>query len=1150
MPNFSNIIRSIAFLFAIMLFSVHKLEAQQTIQFSHINIDQGLSHNSVQCILQDQQGFLWFGTEDGLNRYDGYEFKVFRPSEDTNSISGLFIWDLRQDREGNIWIGTNYGGLCVYNSQNGRFKTYRNIPGDSLSLGSDYVRSVLVDNQNNVWVGTYGGGLNLLDKETGNFKIFKHREGIPGTLKNNVVGSLFQDKKGRLWVGTEGGLHLFNPVDSSFTSFENEPGNKKSISHNQIDAILEDTTGVLWVGTKNGLNKLDETTGSFERYMANETKENALSHNLITSLFLDREGLIWIGTDGGGISLFDPYKNTFNKILNDPENPNSLRINLVRTVFQDQLGIYWVATNGGGICKYMPYSEKFTHEKYEPYNPDGLNHNVIRSFFMDTQDRLWIGTVGGGINIKDPVAGKYYKIQHNPAQWPTLSSNVVISIYKQDDYTLWAGTWEAGLNRVKFRAPVPAGADPNDYISSIDQIFHKAGNPSTISSDIVQAILKDKQGFMWFGTGSGLDIYDESRKQFINISNRPGDSASLSDNRVQSALAQDRNGDIWVGTWNGLNRMKYPKDLKKNASLSNFMPEAVQFEQILHSESDRSTLSDNRVISLYIDNTSPELTVWAGTYGGGLNKIVVHDAPVSGIAYTITRYSKRSGLGSDVIYAIHPDSRGNLWMSTNDGIMMFNPQTLVFRNYNESEGVQSSQFYWGSGLKDRNGYIYLGGVNGYNVFHADSIQNKSIPPRVLITDVKIFNESVPVGVKREGKITLHKAVNFADHIELNYHENVVSFEFAVLHYIAPYLNQHAYMLEGIDKEWNYISNRRFVTYTNLPPGEYLFKVKGANNEGVWSEEMATLKVIVKPPYWKTWWFRILVIGLILLIVVTVYRLRVHAMELRNRYLETMVQRKTKDLKHEIEERKSIEESLRTSEQKLMELNANKDKFFKIIAHDLRNPINVTLGFSELLTKNYQGYDDEKRIRFIESIFQATSNINNLLENLLQWSMAQSGRISVRPVEVNLHELIRTNLIILEENLDQKEITAEVSVSPSQLVLVDHDMLETIVRNLLTNAIKFTPKGGKISITTIESINNHIDICFSDSGVGMTPEQVDNLFKMELSSSSRGTEGEKGTGLGLMLCREFIEKNKGKIWVESQVDAGTRFYIRLPLPALN
>lgn len=1150
MPGYFIIIKYFSSFLVLFLVGLSGIKAQQPVQFSHINIDQGLSHNSVQCILQDQQGFLWFGTEDGLNRYDGYEFKVFRPSDDSNSISGLFIWDLKQDKEENIWIGTNYGGLCVYSVQYGRFKTFRNIPGDSLSLGSDYVRSVLVDKQNNVWVGTYGGGLNLLNKETGNFTIFKHREGVGGTLTNNVVGSIYQDKKGRLWVGTEGGLHLFNPGDSSFTAFVHDHANKQSISHDQIDAILEDTTGVLWIGTKDGLNKFNEATGTFERFMANETKENALSHNLITSLFLDREGLIWIGTDGGGISLFDPYKNTFKKILHNPENPNSLRINLVRTVFQDKLGIYWVATNGGGICKYMPYTQKFNHVKYEPFNPDGINHNVIRSFFIDPQDRLWIGTVGGGINVKDPVAGKYFKIQHNPSQWPTLSSNVVISTFKQDDYTLWAGTWEAGLNLVKFSAPVPVGADPNDYIASIDQILHEPGNPSTISSDIVQAIMQDKQGFMWFGTGSGLDIYDESRKQFINIGNRPGDSASLSDNRVQSALVQDRNGDIWVGTWNGLNRMRYPKDLKKNASLKNFKPEHVKFDQILHSEADRGTISDNRVISLYIDNESNELTIWAGTYGGGLNKIVVHNIPVSGKAYTITRYSKRSGLGSDVIYAIHPDSKGNLWMSTNDGIMMFNPQTLIFRNYNESEGVQSSQFYWGSGLKSKNGCIYLGGVNGYNVFHADSIQNKSIPPQVLITDVRIFNESVPVGVKRDGKITLHKAVNYADHIELSYHENVVSFEFATLHLVAPHLNQHAYMLEGIDKEWNYISNRRFVTYTNLPPGEYLFKVKGANNEGVWSEEMATLKVIVKPPYYKTWGFRIILVGIILLLVVSVYRLRMRAMEVRNRYLEIMVQRKTSDLQREIDERKKIEESLRTSEQKLMELNANKDKFFKIIAHDLRNPVNVTLGFSELLTKNYQSYDDEKKLKFIDSIYQATSNINNLLENLLQWSLAQSGKISVHPVAVNLHEVIRTNLVLLEENLDVKEIVAEMSVSPSQLVWVDHDMLETIVRNMLTNAIKFTPKGGKITIRTIEPVNNHIDICFSDTGIGMTPEQVETLFKMESTSTSRGTEGEKGTGLGLMLCREFVEKNKGKIWVESKVNEGSRFFIRLPVPTEN
>lgn len=1119
--------------------------AQTDFSFEQYSTYEGLSHNSAQCILQDQQGFLWFGTEDGLNRFDGYDFKVFRPSLDSTSITGIFIWDMKQDKEGNLWIGMNYGGVNKYDPILDKFISYKHSEDDTTTISSNFVRSVLVDDNDDVWVGTYGGGLNLLNKETGKFRRFKNNPNNPRSIQNNVIGSMFQDTKGRLWIGTEGGLQLFNKSDSSFTLYAHDINDKYSISNNQIDAIIEDARGTLWIGTPEGLNKFDEKNNRFIRYKADESQADALSNNLITSMYLDKNGLIWIGTDGGGITLFNPYTIHFKKIMHDVTNPNSLSMNLVRDVFEDNLGIVWVATNGGGICKHITTAPKFNHIKYNTHQPNGLNHNIIRSFSKDSTNRLWVGTVGGGINIYDPALDSFFYMVHDGNEKNSISSDAVISLLCESDLVCWVGTWQGGLNKITFKDPVPLGQDPNKYILKVDQYLHDPYNANSLSSDIVQALFRDSNGFIWAGTGSGIDVYDKETNNFINIGNRPDDSTSLGDNRVQSAIMQDKNEDIWIGTWNGLYRMNYPEHLKKNKSLSQFNPEEVTFQSFLNSDNNNS-ISDNRVISVYEDSTTPNLVIWAGTYGGGLNKIEFFRDVNDKEAYKINTYTENDGLPSAVIYSIQSDDKGNLWMSTNNGISMFNPTTEVFQNYNVSEGVQDTQFYWGSGYKDKQGFIYLGGVNGYNVFHPDSIDSQSIPPKVFITGFRLYNEVLKAGQIKDGEILLKKSVSYTDEIVLSYSKKVVGFDFATLHFIAPLLNNHAYILEGIDKDWNYIGTRRFVTYANLPPGEYLFRVKGANNEGVWSEQEAQLKLIVKPPFYKTLVFRALVLLLIIAVVILIYKIRMRGIERKNRSLEVMVQRKTNDLQLEIEQRIVIEETLRNSEIQLTELNASKDKFFNIIAHDLRNPINVMLGLSELLSINYNNYSNENKEKFINAIYQSTTNINDLLNNLLQWSLSQTGRMEANPTAINLSESIKTNLTLLNENFELKDISTTMELDLNTTVLFDKDMFNTIVRNILTNAIKFTPKDGKINIKSHMVVKDYVDLCFTDSGIGMTQEQLNKLFKIEAFNSSPGTDGEKGTGLGLLLCKEFIVNNKGTIWVESQQNRGTQIHIRLPL----
>jgi signal transduction histidine kinase/ligand-binding sensor domain-containing protein len=1127
-----------ALLFALSL----NLKAGEVFRFERIDIYNGLAHNSIQGIMQDSHGFLWIATENGLNRYDGYNFIEYRPEKsNSNSISGIFIWDVKEDHEGNIWIATNNAGLNKFNFYTEEFTHYRHNPLDKNTISDDYVRIMLIDTDSNIWIGTYGGGLNKYNPKTNTFKHYKHVIGDSSTLTNNTISYLYQDKSNTIWVGTEGGLHKYIPERDDFEVYMNDITNEESLSHNQVNSIIEDHKGNLWVGTKDGLNLFNREKGTFKRFKNEGFNENSLSHNLITSFSLDNSNRLWIGTDGGGISILDLDTYNFTRIQHDPSNPFSLSSDLVRHIFQDRQGITWIATNGGGICKLNNQSKKFEHYYNVPNNLNSLSHNVVRSFYDEENGIVWIGTVGGGINIYDRVNDKFHYLKNNEKDPSTISDNMVISLHRDSEGILWAGTWEAGLNRIELKDGFEPGADLNNKIRSLKRYYSGSTGDGSISSDIVQVIFEDNFDNLWIGTGSGLDLYNRKTDEFVNIGNTEMKPELISDNRIQTAIFQDKNNNIWFGSWNGLNQLIYTDELKQGIIPT--QKEAYELTIKKYFDSN-SGLSDNRIISLCYDTLNTNFTIWAGTYGGGLNRIDVVESETSdSISFDFTVLTVNDGLADNVIYAIHIDESGNLWMSTNNGLSMYNPTNDKFRNYNISEGVQSKQFYWGSSFKNSYGEIYFGGVNGFNLFHPDSIYGQSIIPTVKITDFQIFNKTVPVG-DFEGRTILNKTISETEEIVLSHKDYVFSVEYASLHFSAPRLNEYKYMMEGFEKEWHYVGNRRFVTYTNLPPGEYTFIVKGSNNEGVWNEKGAQLRIIIKPPFYKTWLFRLVAVVAIASLIIWIFRMRINAIEKQRRKLEIEVKKRTKELQLEIAERKRAEESLLESQAELKSLNASKDKFFGIIAHDLKNPINISLGFSELLFKNYSLFNDEKKKRYLEAIYKASSNIFNLLENLLQWSLAQTSGIKKQLKKHTIEEIISQNIQLIEEAAKKKDITINIEIDAALQVHIDRNMIDTVFRNLLTNAVKFTDHNGTITIQTSEDTTT---VCISviDTGVGISPEKINDLFAIDKSSSTKGTDGESGTGIGLVLCKDFVEENNGKIEIDSKLNEGTTIRVFLP-----
>ncbi len=831
------------------------INAQQDwIKFENITPEMGLSQATVHCILQDSKGFLWFGTEDGLNKYDGYNFTIYRHIEkDSTSISDNFIWSLCEDRNGTIWVGTSTGGLNKYDRERNIFFQYKHNPNDPQSLSQNDVRTIFEDSFGNLWVGTNNGGLNKFDKATETFNHFLHNPFDENSLSSNSIKDIIDDENGNLWIATNGGgLNKFNQTTGEFSRYTVSSKENSTVNNNFIWSLLRDKNGRIWIGTNGGgLNLLDPLTMRFTYYSEKTNTANKIVNNNVTSLYEDQKGLIWIGTEGG-LSIFDPVNNSFTNITHDPLRTGSLSNDFIRVIREDRSGLIWIGTVGGGINKYNPARKRFINYQNDPSNNNSLSSNLIRSIYEDTQGMLWIGTLGGGLNRFDKFNNKYTHFKHNNQIDGSISDDRITSIYEDSKRNLWVGTWGGGLNKL-----------PNLGHSSSPKFYyykHNSSKPFSLPSDTIQAIYEDSFGNLWVGTEAGLGVLVDDDK-FIRFKHNADIPNSLSDDRIQSkCIHQDKAHNLWIGTWNGLNRISSLEKIDlTNAS-------DVGFEVFTTDAASEYTLSDNRVISIYEDPSSTKdvVVLWIGTVAGGLNKMVITRTN-NKEEIVITHYTERDGLPNNAIYGILGDDKGNLWLSTNNGLSKFDPIEETFRNYNENDGLQSNQFYWGASFKNKDGQMFFGGVNGITAFYPEQLKDNQHIPEVYIVDMQLFNKSLTVS--EDSPLT--KSILETEEIELPYDSYVITFEFVALDYTNPENNNYSYMLEGFDKDWIPSGTRRFVTYSGIGAGEYKFKVRGSNNDGVWNMEGTSLKINILPPFWATLWFISLVIIVIAGLVVYV-----------------------------------------------------------------------------------------------------------------------------------------------------------------------------------------------------------------------------------------------------------------------------------------
>jgi len=853
----------ITFLLLLILPTINRAQLQQDqIQFENISIDEGLSQSIVKCILQDGKGFIYFGTEDGLNRFDGYSFEVIRNKpEDENSLSYNDITALYEDQKGNLWIGTFNGGLNKYNIGKKQFTRFLNDPDNKNRISHDNINSIIEDNEGAMWIGT-DNGLNIIlpeDTTTGTHSIeqISHESGNSSNLIHNIVHVVFQDRYGTIWVGTEGGLDklTLNRGDFSQIIIEHQlhdPFDANSISNNSVRTIFEDSRGYLWIGTDHGLNKIIRNNRNedvrFVSYKFNNTNTNSISHNKIYSITEDDSGILWVGTDGGGITLFDFEKNKFTHYLNDPQNKRSISYNEIRSIYKDRSGIMWIGTYGGGIEKVFRGAQQFSLYNHKPTEFNSLSHPIIWSICEDRQGILWVGTHGGGLDRIDRVNNFYKHFKHIPGSSNSLSNDIVRIVYEDIDGTIWLGTHGGGINKF----------DPESEKFVV--LRNIPGNSNSLVHDEIRGITKDRSGDLWIGTyGRGLDRYIEKTKSFTHFRNNPADISSISNDFVR-VIFEDKKGTLWIGTEGG--------------GLNKFNRETETFKRFKSDPRDHTSISNDYIFTIHEDK---EGMLWLGTWGGGLNKF---NPDTEVFSY----YSTKEGLPSDAIYGILEDNQGNLWLSTNNGLSRFNPETELFNNYNIKDGLQNTEFNGGSYYKSKSGEMFFGGITGFNSFYPDDIiDNKYIPP-IVITSFQKFNKPV----------LFDKPVYELSEINLSYKDYVFSFEFAALDYAAPEKNEYAYIMEGLDDDWIYTgSQRRFATYTTLSPGKYIFRVKGTNSDGVWNDKGASINIIITPPFWQTWWFRTVVILLILIAAFSFYKRRINKIEEKKRELAERLEEKTK-----------------------------------------------------------------------------------------------------------------------------------------------------------------------------------------------------------------------------------------------------------------
>jgi len=1122
------------------LFGQNRPHSNDFSYIQKLSLKDGLSQVDVSTIIKDKDGFVWIGTDDGLNRFDGNSFLIYRHVEgDSTSLNDNKIIALLEDSRSRLWVGTNQGGLHLYNKEQNAFQKFYHDPDDANTLSYNTIRGLREDGNNNLWIAT-NYGLNTMDLDGKTVKRF-YREKDGSGLANNHINAIEIDTESNIWVGTIKGLSVVNGKTHTIKSYYHDLKDESSLAHNHILSIFSDSDGDIWIGSDAGINLYDKKSDSFIGFWNHEGAPDRSTHNGIRRIREIKKGTLWFGTDGAGIFSFNKESQKFHKIKirNNTELDNSVIYEMAPI---DDRNI-WIGLYENGIRILSKKQKEFIHIEYFNPHMEKSGKNTVRSIQEDDEQNIWIGTDGSGLYKYNPRNQKFIHYLHDPKNLNSISGDVIKTLLKDSKGNIYAGTYIAGLNYI-------------DTKSNKITRFYSDDAPNTLSNNTIWALSEDKEGIIWIGTlGGGLNEYDPLSGLFTSYTHDQNDSTSISANRI-SKIIEDSKGNLWIGTIDGgICRL-----IRENRTFKNY-----------HKPIDPITgINYNEVIDILEDQKGD---LWITTNGGGLYKYNQDND-------SFDKADHHEVLKSTIL-SILDDDDGNLWMGTHYGIGKYNPiegNALYFNTY---DGVQGMEFKSNSKYKSSTGEFYLGGTNGLNIFRPEEIVEDTSTYPIILTNFYLFHKKINVA---DNTNILQTDIQYQNDIRLTSGQNTLTFEYAVLDYNLPRNNNYAYILEGFDEDWNYVKDEYKATYTRIPPGNYVFKVKGSNNEGYWNENPKTVNIYITPPYWQTWWFKILSGILVVGIGYFFFNYRILKLTKINMDLEKKVSDRTLRLnklvgqlqekqdeiettnveltatldevygqKNHIEvinkELQATYDKLKTSNSeldkrvhdrtsKLLKSNQELDRFVYSASHDLSAPLKSILGLINIAKHEEKSkFNSEHLLRMRNSV----KKLENVIKSLTQFSR-NAG-----------HKIIKESFIfndLIDEVLEELKYSYETDrtrllrhYSESDKIKCDYLRIKIIISNLLSNAFKYQDEfknDSFVDISLIKKKKNYV-ILIKDNGIGILKENKSKIFDMFF----RGTTKSDGSGLGLYIVKETLEKLNGKIKVQSRQGEATAFLVKIP-----
>lgn len=1143
-------------LYLLFLFSLgQNINAQNDdLRFDHIGLEQGLSSENVTSILQDSKGYIWIGTSDGLNKYDGYTFTKYRFDPfDPNSISQNWIYTIFEDSYGVIWV-SSFEGFCKFDRATEKFTRYK--PSPKARFADPNIGVINEDSNGMIWVGSYSTGLCRFNRQTGKFLPDSIDLDYPRSPDNkttwpfDVINCIYKDRAGTLWVGNTTGLHNIkltaaNPGQPSgyiIKNYRPDPFNPDSLS-GIVTSVFEDKAGIIWVTTNNGLNSLDKKTGRFKRYQHDPKNIQSISNN---SSFVwggrgikeDQQGNLWICTSKG-LNKLNKDRTVFTRYFHNPNDPHSVSRDDIKSLEIDKAGILWLGSERK-LNKANLNDKGFGLRRNDPTDINSLSNNEVTSIVEDSSGIIWIGTLKGGLNRWDKRTNQFTHFRHDPANPKSLRHDAVLAILKDRHGHLWVGN----------------GDILSLFNKQTGEFTHYKSNDSNYKEEhqLILSITEDREGLLWLATrGDGIRNFDEKTRTFSkHYHHSKTDSTGISDYGAMAILADSRD-NIWIG----LSTIATDRLNKRTDSIIHYK----------HDPQDTASISSNNVLSFYED---PKGNLWLGTWGGGLCRFDYQTGK-------FTTFTDKHGLADNTVYSILEDNKNYLWLGTQNGLSRFDPVQKTFTNYYFRDGLQSNIFAVGESLrsahfKGKDGTLYVGGNNGVNFFDPLQIKADSSIAPVVITQFKLFDKVV-------------KGANELKEIVLDYDQNYFSFEFSSLSYYNPTKNQYAYKLEGVDKEWVSSGSRHYAGYTDVGPGHYTFRVKGTNNDGVWNEEGTSISLLIKPPWWRTWWaysiYGLLLIGA----VITIYRVQ------KQRIIRRVRQKtQAKELEQAKEIEKAYTELKKTQDQLIQaEKMASLGELSSGIAHEIKNPLNFINNFSEinleLLSEiNGDGLADTAmmnvEVQLIKNLKKNSEKINQhgkRVDSIVKGMLQHSQQVNQTKEPVNINMLCENALKLAYHGFRSKHKTFngryDIHLEPElpNILAVPQDIAKVLL-NLIDNAFYaihqksmahglassnndttgIPPSEDSLQdvddqayqplvVVSTQKLNKGISITISDNGMGIPAAILSKIFQPFFTTKPTG----EGTGLGLSMAYDIITKGHGgDIKVKSDVGIGTEFVITL------